>query len=92
MKMRLKYRELSLDELAGKFRYVTKKQQGFTTCGLNSLPNNKMLAWSKLKTFADDKSNRLLKRSFLSLIAFSPFPKMFVKCFFFRFVKNLECW
>ena len=70
----------------------------------NSLPNDKFLDWSKLKAFADDKTNmaeKLIclakgrkhcwKRRKCCLPAFSPFPTMFSKAFFFRVVKSRDC-
>ena len=72
---------------------------------LSSLPNDKYLDWSKLKAFADDKSNVAEKLKFVLgkvekhcgkrrkcwLPAFSPFPTMFSKEFYFRVVKSRDC-
>ena len=70
-----------------------------------SLPNEKILDWSKLKAFADDKSkvanimifvfdsveNIVGKRKKCWLPAFSSFPTMFSKAFFLRVVKSRDC-
>ena len=75
------------------------------TLVINSLPNDKFLDWSKLKAFADNKifvtkklklvfgrvENVVGKRRKCWLPAFSPFPTMFSKAFFFRVVKSLDC-
>ena len=73
---------------------------------LNSLPNDRFLDWSKLKAFADDKINVTEKQKFFWgwmdgkhcgkkrkcwLPAFSPFPTMFSKGFFFRVIKSWDC-
>ena len=66
--------------------------------GCNSLPNDKILDWSKLKAFTDHKiyvtykqkfflgwvENIVGKRRKCWLPAFSPFPIMFSKGFFFQ--------
>ena len=70
----------------------------------NPIPNDKILDWSKLKAFADDKINmtKELKlyrkgrnncgeRSKCWLPAFSPFPTMFSKGFLHRGVKGQDC-
>ena len=72
---------------------------------LNSLPSEKILAWSKLKAFADNKLNfgwklgirfskgrtHCGKRRKCWLPAFSPFPTMFSKGFYFWGVKSRDC-
>ena len=71
---------------------------------VNSLPNNKILDWSKLKAFADDKMNlnekfKLVLGKVENLVgkggkcwlhAFSPFPTLFSKAFSFRVAKNWD--
>ena len=71
----------------------------------NSLPNDKILDWSKLKAFADDKINVNQKlKSDMGRIenivgegrkqwlpAFSPFPTMFSKSLFHRVIKSPDC-
>ena len=73
---------------------------------LNSLANDKILDWSKLKAFADDKINLNKKlKHVLQRVeniegkgenagqpAFSPFPAMFPKAFFSRGVKRTTIW
>ena len=64
----------------------------------NSLPNGKILDYSKLKACADDKINVTQKLNFVkewveNIVgkgenAFSPFLSMFSKAFFHRVVKN----
>ena len=68
------------------------------------LSNNKILDWSKLKALADDKINVSEKLKFCVgkgrkhcgkrrkcwLPAFSPFPTMFLKSFFFKVVKSRD--
>ena len=63
----------------------------------NSLPNNTFLDWSKLKTFADIKTNVTEKLKYVNfwegqktwekeemlVPAFSPFPNVFSKGFYF---------
>ena len=77
----------------------------FDTSWFKSFPNNKILAWSKLKAFADDKMNAIHKqilvfgweeniygkRKKCCLPAFSPFPTIFSKGFFFRAVNSRGC-
>ena len=72
---------------------------------LNFLPNDKMLDWSKLKAFADDKINvnekseiwfgkgrkHCGKRRKCWLPAFSPIPTMFSKSFLPKIVKSRDC-
>ena len=72
---------------------------------VNPLPNDKFLDWFKLKAFADNKINVTLKTKILFgigrkhcgkrrkcwLPAFSPFPTMFSKGFFFRVIKSRDC-
>ena len=71
---------------------------------LNPLPNDKNLDMTKLKAFADDKLNiaetmislfsskeNSGKRKKCLLPAFSPFPTVFSKVFFFRVVKSQDC-
>ena len=71
----------------------------------NSLPDDKMLDWSKFKGFADNKINvngklksvlgrvekHCGKRRKCWLPAFSSFPTMFSKGFFLRVVKIQDC-
>ena len=72
----------------------------------NSLPNDTLLDWSKLKAFADDKKKKCDskieicsgkerkhcgKRRKCWLPAFSPFPVMFSKFFYLRIVKSWDC-
>ena len=70
----------------------------------NSLPNDKILDWSKLKAFADNKMNLTEKLSWFGkcrkhcgkrrkcqLPAFTPFPTKFSKAFSFRVVKSRDC-
>ena len=70
----------------------------------NSLPNDKILDWSKVKAFADDKRNVIEKLKFVFgkgrkhcgkrrkcwLPAFSPFPTMFSKGFLYRVVRSRD--
>ena len=70
----------------------------------NSLPNDKILAWSKLKAFADDKlhvvkiiiflfdrlENTVRKGENAGYQHFSPFPTMFLKLFFPGVVKSRD--
>ena len=64
-----------------------------------SLPNNKTLGQSKLIAFADAKINVAEKIKFVLgrvenivwLPAFSPFPTIFSKGFFYRVVKSQDC-
>ena len=72
---------------------------------LNSFPNDKILAKTKLKAFADDKFDMAEKLKFVLemvekhhgkrrkcwLPAFSPFPTMFSKGLFPRVVKSWDC-
>ena len=68
---------------------------------INPLPDNKILDWSKLKAFVDDKIiNVTQKLKFLFervenmwLPAFSPFPTMFSKGFLYmyRVDKSRDC-
>ena len=72
---------------------------------LNSVPNDKILVRSKFKALADGKINVTEKLKFVLgrventvgkgekcwLPAFSPFPAMFSKAFFFRVVKTPDC-
>ena len=44
---------------------ISDQTAHFVQSGLNSLPNNKFLAWSKLKAFADDKIYVTEKLKFL---------------------------
>ena len=53
-----------------------------------TLANDKILDYPKLKPFADDKINVTQK---WKLPAFSPFPTMFSKAFFFRVDKSRDC-
>ena len=68
-------------------------------CPFNSLPNDKILDWSKLKGFLDNKINVTEKLKFACgkvenmvgkgenwLPAFSPFPTMFSKGSLYRVV------
>ena len=73
---------------------------------VNSLPNHKILAWSKFKAFADDKINEAKMMIFVFhrvekhsekmrkcwLPAFSPFPTMFSNSFFLRSFKVRVMW
>ena len=73
--------------------------------GINSVPNNKVLDWIKLKAFADNKINFVWivifvfngarnhcgKRRKCWLPAFSPFPTRISKDFHFRVNKNGDC-
>ena len=71
---------------------------------LNSLPKDKFLDWSKLKTFADDEINVSEKLKFVlgwvenivgkgehAAPAFSPLPTMFSKGSIYRIVKSRDC-
>ena len=68
----------------------------------NSLPNDKILDWSKLKAFADDKLKVATIMIFVldsvenivgkgENAAFSPFLTMFSNGFFLRVVKSKDC-
>ena len=71
----------------------------------SSLPNDKILDWSKLKAFADGKSNAIEKLKYVlgwveNMVgkrrkcwfpAFSLFPTMFSKGLFLRVVKSRDC-
>ena len=71
----------------------------------NLLPNDKILDWTKLKAFGDielifhkmiisafDRVKKHCgKRRKCWLPAFSPFPTMFSKAFFFGVVKSRDC-
>ena len=71
----------------------------------NSLPNDKILDWSKLKAFADDKINETFfnffqgteetmmkkEKMLVTVPAFSPFPTMFSKVFFLKVAKSQDC-
>ena len=74
--------------------------------GLNPLPNDTFLDWSKLKAFADDRINVNKKLKFVLswvyskyggkrrkgwLPTFSPFPTIFSKRFLYRVVKSRDC-
>ena len=74
--------------------------------GLNNLPNNKLLDWSKLRAFADDNKKKSDSKIEIQiwkskkncgigrkcwLAAFSPFPSMFSKGSFFKVVKSRDC-
>ena len=72
--------------------------------GLNCVRNDKILDWSKLEVFADDKTNVTEKLKFLLerventgkrrkcwLPAFSPFPTMFSKGYLYRVIKSQDC-
>ena len=72
---------------------------------INSLPNDKISDWSKLKASADDKINVTEKLKFLLervenivgkgrncwLPAFSPFPTVFSKGFLYRVIQSRDC-
>ena len=72
---------------------------------LNIFPHDKFSEWSKLKVFAHDKINVIEKVRFVlgrienivekgenaGLPAFSPFPTMFSRAFFFKVVKSRDC-
>ena len=61
---------------------------------VNSLPNDKILDWSKLKAYAGDKINVTAQLKFVmgrveNIVgkgenAFSPFPAVFSKVFIFK--------
>ena len=60
---------------------------------LNPLPNNKVLDLMKLKAFSDEKLNvaKMMISLFDRLQAFSPFPTVFSKTFFFKVNKSRDC-
>ena len=59
---------------------------------INSLPNDKILDYSKLKAFADNKIIATQKMKFvLWLPAFSSIPTMFSKVPSLRVVKSWDC-
>ena len=72
---------------------------------INSLPNDNIFDWSKLKAFADDKMNLAVKlKHVMGLVEnivgkgenagdqrFLLFPTMFSKAFPFRVVKSCDC-
>ena len=72
---------------------------------LNTLRNDKILDWSKMKKFANDKinvnevwktglgrvENIVEKGEKCWLSAFSPFPTLFSKALHFRVVKSWDC-
>ena len=70
---------------------------------LHLSPNDNILSLSKLKVFADDKSDLRFEICFVKsrkhcrkkrkcwLPAFSPFPTMFSKVFSLRVVKSKDC-
>ena len=78
-------------------------EKGFSEY-LNALPNDKILDWSKLKAFADDKINVTKKSKFVvarveNIVEkgenagnqhFLLFPQMFSKDFFFNVVKSRD--
>ena len=70
----------------------------------NSSQNDKIMDWSKLEAFADDKLNVNEKLKFVLgrvencqkrrkcwFSTFSPFQTMFSKGFFFKVVKSWDC-
>ena len=72
---------------------------------INSLPNDKILDWSKIKAFAEDKVNLTQKLKFALgrvencgewrkswLPAFSPYPTMFSNGYFLWSLKVLFVW
>ena len=73
--------------------------------GLNYLPDDKSLDWSKLKAFADDKFKLAQMMNFVfdrvenivgkgenaGFSALSLFPTMFSKAFFLGVVKSWDC-
>ena len=81
-----------------------KGLRGDQTCLLNSLPNDKIFDWSKLKTFADDIIKKPKMMIFVFdrienvagempkswLPAFSPFSSIFSKGFLLGVAKNLD--
>ena len=76
-----------------------------TKAAINSLPHDKILDWTKLKAFADNKINVAEMMIFLSdrvenivgkgenagFQHFLLFPQYFQKGFFFRIVKSRGC-
>ena len=86
--------ETAFENIVGKGEIAHSKIELYS-----SLPNNKILDWSKFKAFADDKINLTQNLIFLNgrkhcgkrrkcwLPAFSPFPTMFSKAFFHRVIK-----
>ena len=72
---------------------------------INTLPNDKNVDFSKVKAFANNKSNVTQKLKFALgkgrkycgkrrkcwIPAFSPFPTIFSKGFFLRVVKSWDC-
>ena len=72
---------------------------------MNSLLNDKVLDWFKLKAFADNKINvdenlKFVFRWVENIVGkgenagyqyFSPFPRMFSKGFLFRVAKSRDC-
>ena len=85
--------------------YWQGAQFGWGGGGINPLPKDKILDWSKLKAFADDKINVTKKLKFVVgwvenivgkrrkcwLPAFSPFPTMFSKGYFLMVIKSQDC-
>ena len=77
----------------------------FVVKKFNSLPNDKILDWSKLKAFADEKINVTEKLKFVlgrveSIVGkgenagfqhFLLFPQMFSKGLFLRVIKSRDC-
>ena len=59
---------------------------------VNSLPNDEILGWSKLKAFADDKIHVTEKLKFVLAMVTSifSFPTMFSKVFFLRVVNSRD--
>ena len=86
---------------------VKAKIYAFSLCStcINSLPNDKIVDWFKLKAFADDKIDVNKKLKFgmggvenivgkgenAGYQHFSPFPTMSSKGFFFKAVKSRDC-
>ena len=69
---------------------------------VNFVPNDKILDWSKLKGFADEKINvneivkfglgrveNIMRKCWLP--AFDPFPQMFPKALCFKGIKSRDC-
>ena len=83
--------------------YNLSFRKGLRNWSFNSLPNDKILDWFKLKAFADDKFESKIKICFGKgrkhcgkrrkcwLPAFSPFPTMFSKDISFEVIKSWNC-
>ena len=81
--------------LCGEKFYCQMQILSASVC-LNPFPSDKILDFSKLKAFADDKihvGQKLLWDEYKTFVgkgekAFSPFPTMFSTALFFRVVKS----